>query len=38
MEWESNEREILIERASVGLGRNLVLRKVPRIYKDNYYF
>ena len=35
MEWESNEREILIERATVGLGRKLALRKFPRIYKDN---
>ena len=39
MEWESNEREILIEflieRATMRLGRNLVLGKFPRIHKDD---
>ena len=29
--WESNEREILIEEATIGLERNLVLGKFPRI-------
>ena len=34
MEFESNEREILIERDTIGLRRNLVLGKFPRIYND----
>ena len=29
-EWERNEREILIERATVYLGRNLVLGKFQK--------
>lgn len=33
-EWKSHEREILIEKATVGIGRNLVLVKFPRIHKD----
>ena len=33
--WENNEREILIERATMGLGRDLLQRKVPRIHKDD---
>ena len=34
-EWESNERDILIERATMGLGRILVLRNYPRIHKND---
>ena len=33
-ERESNERDILIEGAIVGLGRNQVLGKFPEIYKN----
>ena len=32
--WESNERDILIEGAIMGLGRNLVLGKFSGIHKD----
>ena len=35
MERESNERGILIERVTMVLERNLVLRKFPRIRKDD---
>ena len=35
MEWESNQRDILIEKVTVGLGRNMVLGKSPRIHKDD---
>ena len=34
MERESNERDILIEGAIMGLGRNLVLGKFPGIHKE----
>ena len=33
--WESNERDILIEQAIMGLGRNLVLEKFSGIHKDD---
>ena len=36
MERESNERDILIEGAIMGLGRNLVLGKFPGIHKDEF--
>ena len=29
-EWESNKRDILLEGAIIGLGRNVVLREIPR--------
>ena len=32
---ENKERDILIERAIMGLARNLVLEKFPRIHKDD---
>ena len=32
-EWDSNERDMWIEEAIMGLGRNLVLGKFPRIHK-----
>ena len=35
MERESNEKNILIEGAIMGLARNLVLRKNLVIYKDD---
>ena len=35
MERESNERDILIEGAIVGLGRNLALEKFSGIHKDD---
>ena len=35
MEWESNEREILIERATMELGRNMMLGKSPRIHNND---
>ena len=35
MEWESNEREILIERTTMELGRNLELGKYPKIHKND---
>ena len=35
MKEESNERDILIEGVIMGLGRNLVLGKLPGIYKDD---
>lgn len=35
MEKENNEIDILIEPAIWGLGRNLVLRKLPGIHKDD---
>lgn len=35
MERESNKRDILMEGVIVGLGRNLVLGKLPRIHKDD---
>ena len=35
MEWESNESDILIEGAIIGLGRNLVLGKFPGNHKDD---
>lgn len=34
IEWESNEKEVLIKRVNMGLGRKLVLDKFPRICKD----
>ena len=35
LEWESNERDILIEEAITGLGRILVLGKFPGIHKSD---
>lgn len=35
MEGENNEREVLIERITVRLGRNLMLEKFPRVHKDD---
>ena len=35
MKWESNEKEILVEKATMGLGSNLVVGKFPRIHKDD---
>ena len=35
MESESIEREILIEKVTMGLGRNLVVGKFPGFIKDN---
>ena len=32
--WESNLKEILVERAITGVGRNLVIKKLPGIHKD----
>ena len=32
---ENNERDILIEGAIMGLGRNLVLGKLPGTHKDD---
>ena len=34
-EKESNERDILIEGAIMGLGRNLVPGKLPGIHKED---
>ena len=35
MEWESNERDILIEGAIMQLRRNLVLEKFPGLCKND---
>ena len=35
MDRESNERVILIEGATMGLGRNLILGNFPGIHKDD---
>ena len=35
MEWKSNERVNLIEKAIIMLGRNLALGKFPGIHKDD---
>lgn len=34
--WENNEREMLIERVTIGLGKNLILGKFPRIHNDDH--
>lgn len=36
MECESNEKEILVERGTMQLGRNLVLEKFSRICKNDH--
>ena len=35
MEWDSNERDILVEGDIMRLGRNLVLVKFSKIPKDD---
>ena len=35
MEWERNEKDLLVEGLIMGLGRNLVLGKFPGIHKDD---
>lgn len=35
MEWESNEWDIVMAEAIMGLGKNLVLGKFLEIYKDD---
>ena len=35
IDWESNERKILIERVTTGIGRKLVLGKFSRIYNND---
>lgn len=35
VEWKNNEREVLMERITAGLGRNLMLEKFSRVHKDD---
>ena len=35
IESKSKERDILIEKATMGLARNLALEKFPEIHKDD---
>ena len=36
MEWENSERENFLERATMGFGGNLLLRKFSRIHNHDF--